>query len=199
MKNSPLPGSGPERPPLLRSEESGTPPVGGRILLVPVGSLDFSVLQWLCVALQDSLRLPCTVSAQRMDVSSAFNPVRRQVHSTQILSRLSALPVTDSTKILGVADMDLFIPILTFVFGEAQLGKKAALISTCRLRQSFYGLPDDETLFYERVEKEAIHELGHAFGLIHCGRFDCVMHFSNSIEQVDLKSNAFCESCEIPE
>lgn len=166
-----------------------------RILLVPIGPIDFSVLQWLSVALQDSLRLPCTVSRERIDPADTFNPARRQYYSTQILSRLAAFPDGDSTKILGVAAVDLFIPILTFVFGEAQLGKRAALISTHRLQQSFYGLPQDEKLFYERVEKEAIHELGHAFGLIHCQLWECVMHFSNSIEHVDLKSNAFCDHC----
>jgi archaemetzincin len=166
-----------------------------RILLVPIGSIDSAVLQWLSVALQDSLRLPCSIASERIDPADTFHPARQQYYSTQILSRLAAFPEGDSTKILGVAAVDLFIPILTFVFGEAQLGKRAALISTHRLHQAFYGLPADEKLFYERVEKEAIHELGHAFGLIHCGLWECVMHFSNSIEHVDLKSNSFCNQC----
>jgi archaemetzincin len=165
------------------------------ILLVPVGSIDPAVMQWLSVALQDSLEMECAISAHRINPTDAFHPVRAQYHSTKILSRLAALTNLDSTRVLGVAAVDLFIPILTFVFGEAQLGKQCALISTHRLHQSFYGLPEDNRLFFERVEKEAIHELGHAFGLIHCHSFDCVMHYSNSIEQVDLKSNAFCEEC----
>lgn len=167
------------------------------ILLVPVGSIDPAVLQWLSMALRDTMRMPCEVSSVRIDPAETFNPARRQYHSTEILSRVAALPGAGSKQILGVASVDLFIPILTFVFGEAQLGKTAAVISTFRLYQEFYGLKPDERLFYERVEKEAVHELGHTFGLVHCKRFDCVMHFSNSIEQVDLKSNSFCESCEL--
>lgn len=166
------------------------------ILVVPVGSVDPAVLQWLSMALRDTMRMPCEVSTVRIDPAEAFHPARRQYHSTQILSRVAALSEASSRQVLGVASVDLFIPILTFVFGEAQLGKTAAVISTHRLQQAFYGLEPDDKLFYERVEKEAVHELGHTFGLVHCKRFDCVMHFSNSIEQVDLKSNIFCESCE---
>lgn len=165
------------------------------IVLVPIGAVDPAVLQWLSVSLRDSLRMRCDLSPTRIDPAEAFHSGRQQYHSTKLLARLAEMPASDNARLLGIASVDLFIPILTFVFGEAQLGNRAALISTHRLQQSFYGLPPDENLFYERVEKEAIHELGHAIGLIHCKRFDCVMHFSNSIEQVDLKSNLFCDAC----
>lgn len=165
------------------------------IHLVPVGRIDPAVMAWLALALGDSLKLSCVVRDTAIDPSDAYHPARQQYHSTHILSKLTRLDGDDETKILGVAEVDLFIPILTFVFGEAQVGHRAAVVSVYRLRQSFYGLPEDEALFYERCEKEAIHELGHAFGLVHCLRFECVMHFSNSIEQIDLKSNAFCADC----
>jgi archaemetzincin len=165
------------------------------ILLVPVGAVDPAILRWLTLALPDSLGLPCAVAPSPLDPTEAYDTIRRQYYSTRILGRLAAMDGTAATKVLGIAEVDLFIPILTFVFGEAQLGKQAALISTHRLRQSFYGLPDDEKLYFERIEKEAIHELGHAFGMVHCRRYDCVMSFSNSIERVDLKQNAFCSDC----
>jgi archaemetzincin len=164
------------------------------IHIVAVGFVDAGILQWLSVALSDSLRLPCRVLNERVDPVDAFDARRQQHNSTQILAKLAAMD-HHQIKILGVTAEDLFIPILTFVFGEAQLGKQAALISLHRLRQTFYGLPEDDSLLYERCEKEAIHELGHSFGLIHCSRFDCVMHFSNSVEQIDIKSNAFCPEC----
>src|SRR5262245_6174964 len=145
------------------------------ILLVPIGSIDPTVLQWLTMALRDTMRMSCEVSEVRIDPADAFNAARRQYHSTEILSRVAALPEAASAQILGVASVDLYIPILTFVFGEAQWKKTAAVISTYRLRQEFYGLGPDEKLFYERVEKEDVHELGHNFGLVHCNRFDCVM------------------------
>jgi archaemetzincin len=164
-------------------------------MLVPVGSVDTAVLQWLSAAIPDTIGTSCSISREIIDPADTYHVARQQYNSTQILSKLIQLSKQNDVKFLGVASVDLFIPILTFVFGEAQLGKCAAVISTHRLRQSFYGLPDDEKLFYERCEKEAIHELGHTFELIHCPKFDCVMHFSNSIEQIDLKQNTFCSDC----
>jgi archaemetzincin len=69
-------------------------------------------------------------------------------------------------------------------------------MSTRRLHQESYGLPEDTRLLFGRAEKEAVHELGHAYGLAHCRSFDCVMRFSNSVEQVDLKPGHFCQLCE---
>ena len=74
-----------------------------------------------------------------------------------------------------MTDVDLMIPILEFVFGEAELGGLRRIVSTYRLRQEFYGLPPDPALSIERTIKEARHEWGHALGLRHCRRFDCVM------------------------
>ncbi|MEE9271047.1 MAG: hypothetical protein V3V49_12390 [Candidatus Krumholzibacteria bacterium] len=92
-------------------------------------------------------------------------------------------------------DADLFIPVLTFVFGEAQLNGRAAVASMYRLRDSFYGLPDDRNRLIERLQKEAVHELGHVFNLAHCNNYSCVMHASNGVEEVDLKKVTFCRGC----
>jgi len=100
--------------------------------------------------------------------------------------------------VLGVADSDLFIPILTFVFGEAQLGPAdatAALVSMYRLRQEFYGMPPDPETLSARLLKEALHELGHTFGLRHCADYRCVMSSSPSVENIDLKLAQFCPAC----
>lgn len=164
------------------------------IQLVPVGGVDRDILEFLSATVGEIIGAKCTVSSSAVDPADAFNSARRQYNSTQILLKLMDRSA-NGEKLLGVADVDLFIPVLTFVFGEAQLENRAAVISVHRLRQQFYGLPSDETLFYERCEKEAVHELGHAFGLVHCRDFECVMHFSNSIEQVDLKTNSFCQKC----
>ncbi|MFQ6039016.1 MAG: archemetzincin, partial [Candidatus Aminicenantales bacterium] len=64
-----------------------------------------------------------------------------------------------------------------------------------RLRQEFYRLPEDRTLFLARCVKEAVHELGHAFGLRHCPNPRCVMHFSNSLLDTDKKTASFCQRC----
>ena len=91
--------------------------------------------------------------------------------------------------------MDLYIPVLTFVFGEAQLADGGAVVSAHRLRQEFYGMPTDPELLHERLLKEALHELGHTYGLRHCPDYTCVMSSSNGVERIDLKGAEFCPTC----
>jgi archaemetzincin len=98
-------------------------------------------------------------------------------------------------KVLGISERDLFIPMLTFVFGQAQMDGQYALVSTARLRQEFYGLPGMDPLLDQRLIKEACHELGHAFGLAHCGNAACPMSLSTTIRHVDSKSTEYCDGC----
>lgn len=166
------------------------------IKLVAIGDVDRGLLEYLALTLPGAFGARCVEIAASMDPQEAYNATRRQYHSTQLLARLREFDDGCASKILGVTELDLFIPIFTFVFGEAQVGGSVALMSTHRLHQSFYGLPEDRELFFARAEKEATHELGHAYGLVHCRNLDCVMRFSNSVEEVDLKSNDFCRLCE---
>ena len=124
-----------------------------------------------------------------------FDPLRRQYNSSQILLQLINAPPADALKILGVVEVDLFIPILTFVFGEAQLGGIGALVSLHRLNNKFYGLPEDRRLLTQRLVKESLHELGHTFGLIHCTYPQCVLNASTYVEDIDQKSPELCPRC----
>ena len=175
-----------------------TPGAGGarpEVHLVRIGSVDPAVIEYLSLALADGLSFGCRIREGTIDPLPAFDERRGQFRADEILARIAALEVGDGAKVLGVADVDLFLPVLTFVYGQAQVRSRAALLSVHRLRQEFYGLPPDEDRFLERCEKEALHELGHTFGLVHCSRWDCLMHFSNSIEEVDLKGRGFCRRC----
>lgn len=125
----------------------------------------------------------------------SYDAVRNQYYSTKILKEMLREVPGDAFKILGVTDKDLCIPILTYVFGEAQLGGTAAVVSLARLRQEHYGAPPDRPLLLERLRKESLHELGHTFGLIHCSSRDCVMYLSNTVVDVDRKGRNFCRSC----
>ena len=166
-----------------------------RITIVSVGKVETEILDYLKFVLSAICAVPCAVLDARIAARNAYSAKRQQYDANQILEELLRLELSTNCKVLGVTDADLFVPIFTFVFGLAQVGGQAALISTCRLRQQFYGLPKDDNLFLLRCEKEAAHELGHAFGMVHCPNYECVMHFSNSIEQVDLKSATLCSSC----
>ena len=126
----------------------------------------------------------------------AYDKARRQYLADAILSHLRTLELLAAHKVLGVVDLDLYAPGLNFVFGQASLRGREAIIALPRLREEFYGLAKDEPLFQERVLKEAIHELGHTYGLSHCPHPRCVMHFSNSLVDTDLKGKTFCSRCQ---
>jgi predicted Zn-dependent protease len=100
-----------------------------------------------------------------------------------------------AVKALVVTEVDLFIPMLSFIYGQAQLGGPAAIVSLARLRQEFYDLPADAGLLGERARKESLHELGHTLGLVHCHDAGCVMSLATNIRQVDLKSGDYCRLC----
>jgi archaemetzincin len=124
----------------------------------------------------------------------AFDPRRGQYSSTEILRWLVGHS-RPGGRTLAVTDVDLFIPVLTFVYGEAQLGGSAAVVSTARL--SAAPEPDpDRTLFNSRVFKECVHELGHTFGLLHCDSRSCVMARSVNLIEVDAKHMSLCSDCE---
>ena len=165
------------------------------ISLVPLGRIERRHLEPLAEGLTRQLRAACLIEPDGPNGEFAYNPVRGQYHSTAVLKRLLQEPHGESWRVLGVTDFDLYIPILTFVFGEAQLGNTGALVSTHRLRPEFYGMPKDPELLQERLLKEAIHELGHTFGLAHCPDYLCVMSASHSVERIDLKQADFCATC----
>lgn len=166
-----------------------------RLLIVAVGSPPVKVLKSLRESLALNLEAEVHLADQPMDPQFAYLDSRGQYHSTLMLGRLDQLHQQFSGRILGVTTHDLCIPILTFVFGEAQFPGRAAVVSLHRLRQEYYGLPQDEALLNERAQREALHELGHTFGLEHCPRWDCVMHFSNSVDDIDIKGGDYCTSC----
>ena len=129
------------------------------------------------------------------DPELPFDADRGQYNSTRFLGHLLSGLDEGVSKVLGVTSVDLFVPVLTFVFGEAQLDGNAAVVSTHRLRNEAYGLPADERILMDRLDKEAVHELGHTYGLVHCVTPTCVMRSSTYVEEIDLKSAEFCPAC----
>ena len=164
--------------------------------LLPIGDVDDGLLSDLGASLQVVLSIPCAVLPNRLNPQFAFHGERQQYHSSEILQRMQSFLTADSWRLLGVAAVDLYIPILTFVFGEAQMGGPCGVVSVHRLRQEFYGLPPDHELFRQRALKEAVHELGHTVSLTHCEDYRCAMAPSHAVEWIDLKESTLCTNCQ---
>jgi archaemetzincin len=160
----------------------------------PAAEPRLGTLEHLAVGLSRTFQTPCQIRPGLLESSFALEPGRGQYHSTAILQRLERAGECDA-RVLGVTSVDLFVPVLTFVFGEAQLEGNCALVSMARLKEEFYGMPAREDLLHERLLKEAVHELGHTFGLRHCDDWRCVMTSSHGVERLDIKTAEFCAAC----
>ena len=166
-----------------------------RLQLLPIGTPNRAALEELGGRLAAQFRVGWELLPRPLDVGFAFHAEREQYHSSEILGRMSRMVGPDTWRLLAVTDHDLYIPILTFVFGEAQIAGQCAVVSSHRLRQEFYGLPADAEMLRERLWKEAAHELGHTLRLTHCESYDCVMASSHAVEWIDVKQGEFCGSC----
>ena len=164
--------------------------------LLPIGDFDGRLLAELAPAMANLFRVPTEILQIRLDPEFAYHPERQQYHSSEILQGMQPHVGADSWRVLGITAMDLYIPILTFVFGEAQIGGPCGLVSIHRLQQEFYGLPPDHDLVRQRLIKEAVHELGHTLDLTHCDDYQCAMAPSHAVEWIDLKDSALCPSCQ---
>ncbi len=157
---------------------------------------DERLLDEVRASVERTFRAPARLHHAAARPLDAFDARRGQHSSTRILGWLLGARPRHAGKMLAITDVDLFIPILTYVFGEAQLGGLAAVVSTARLGGGLGSLLDAR-LTTARVIKEAVHELGHTFGLIHCATPRCVMTRSASVADVDNKSAALCHDCRI--
>lgn len=162
------------------------------IYIQPVGTIQKGIIEYLIPAIRDIFSTEGDASPPFELPEHAYNPARKQHHSSIVLEKMMEDAPPDA-RLLGVADVDLYVPGLNFVFGEAC--GNAAIISVFRLREEFYGRKENPQLFIDRIVKEAVHELGHISGLRHCPDVRCVMHFSNCLEDTDMKSAAFCHRC----
>lgn len=164
------------------------------IALVPIGHVEARVMTHLSAVIEATFGRKCFVREPLPTPEYAYDTRREQYSAHSILARLRA---GAAERILGVADLDLYVPELNFVFGLADRGGRRAVIALPRLRSSFYRERENEALFLERAAKEAIHELGHTYGLTHCPNPRCVMHFSNWIGDTDVKQAQFCATCRL--
>jgi len=174
--------------------EKRTKKTAGRVLLVPLGHPPRALLDPVSRAAREIFGLAGRLG-ERIDLPPwTYLPERRQYDSTEIL-RFLGRRAAGEEKILGVTDADICVSLFTYVFGEAELPGRAAIVSMRRFRQAFYGLPDDAALTEARTVKEALHELGHTLGLVHCIDASCLMHAADTVEDTDVKRRTLCPRC----
>jgi archaemetzincin len=169
-----------------------------KIVIIPVGGkIDVAELDFLVPPLEATFEAAVEFGSRVPLPGLAYNTRRAQYLSSEILEVLNArVPVPENGRVLAITNEDLYVPDLNFVFGQADTYTGVAIISLARLRPEFYGQPPDEPLFHDRAITEAVHELGHTLGLIeHCSNPKCVMHWSNSLADTDIKGHRFCPKC----
>jgi len=164
-----------------------------KITLKPLGKIADEIMDEIKGRVGGIFHCSVEIKAGLSNLAQAYNPERKQYFSSKLLASLKKSERDE--RVVGIADVDLYVPRLNFVFGEADILSGTAIVSLYRLRQEYYGLAPDEALYMERATKEIVHELGHTFGLGHCLNNKCVMHFSNSLADTDLKEVSFCSSC----
>ena len=165
------------------------------ITLLSFGHFDRGFLEKISEAVAQEFNCAVSIKEARLDLTGFFDPNRRQYNGDQLLKEVHSMSINTSKKSIGLFNVDLFIPILTYIFGQAQLGGPTAIASLYRLSNEKYGiLPNDDQIL-ERFKKEIIHELGHTFKLLHCYTTTCVMRSSTYVEDIEQKEAQFCPKC----
>lgn len=165
------------------------------IFVAPVKFSNAQLLKNIIKELSNKFIIPFRTLELQLELGKFYSEERSQYFSTQIIAEAMNLTNEINGKIILLTEVDIYVPVLTFVFGEAQLNGKHSIVSVCRLHEEFYSGESNDKLLLERSLKEVLHELGHNFGLHHCSNWDCVMHSSPGIEDVDIKGGGYCKSC----
>ena len=166
------------------------------IYVCPLGPVGEDILDCVTHSLETRSKMAVSVLPAMGDPSYAYDEGRGQYSSKRVLKRLAACCPRETFKIIGVTQLYLYIPILTFVFGAAEMSGQCAVVSTQRLDPRYYNQPVDHNLLLARVEKTTVHEFGHSLGLIHCRDRRCVMFSSTRIADTDFKKTQFCLTCQ---
>jgi archaemetzincin len=167
------------------------------ILLIDHGNFEKDFLESIAESISREYHLPVSIREIHSDLSKFYDPMRRQYNGNELMKELLSWSSSDPSKKIALFRNDLFIPILTYIFGQAALNGNVGVASLYRLRNEQYGMKKDENLLLERFQKVVIHELGHMFGLVHCHFPPCVMRSSTYVEDIDQKSQHLCSKCRI--
>jgi archaemetzincin len=165
------------------------------IVIVNHGNFEKDFLEKIAARIYQEFLLPVTIEERHIDLGEYYDPMRRQYDGNSLLKELDSHSSPPHVKKIGLFRVDLCIPILTYIFGQAPLNGKTGIASLYRLRNEQYGMKKDENLLLDRFKKVITHELGHTFGLLHCHVPNCVMISSTYVEDLDQKGHHLCNKC----
>jgi archaemetzincin len=165
------------------------------IHLIAYGQFDTEFLERIAAEIALELNYPVSLTQGHLDLSEYLDPRRRQYDGNKLIKVVDAMAPPEASKVMGLFTVDLFIPILTYIFGQAFLNGRTGIASMHRLKNEYYGMKPNKFLLFERFKKEIIHELGHTLGLKHCYLPPCVMQSSTYVEDIDQKESGFCPQC----
>ncbi|HRY31591.1 MAG TPA: archaemetzincin [Bacteroidales bacterium] len=165
------------------------------IVLISFGQFEAAFLLSIAREVKREFHHPVRIREGHLDLSEHYDAVRGQYNANSLLKAVDQMHRPEHTKTFGLFQVDLFIPILTFIFGQAFLNGRSGIASLYRFRSERYGMKSNEDALLERFTKEVIHELGHTFGLVHCYFPGCVMQSSTYIEDIDQKNAGLCAQC----
>jgi archaemetzincin len=165
------------------------------LYVLAVGEVDESAMRWAEAVAAEWFPFPVGRLHPLPTPDGSWDEARGQHRSVEIMKAVARAVPPGAARVVGITEHDLSIPLLTFLFGQAQLDGPVAVVSLCRLRQEFYGFPANAELLKERLTKEMLHELGHTFGLTHCSRRECAMSLATHVEAVDSKGAGWCPDC----
>lgn len=163
--------------------------------MISHGHFDEFCLKLIAESIEQEFGYPVLLQENHRDIHFYYDPARRQYDANRLLRLLAAFKSSEIIKTIAMVRVDLFIPILTYLFGQAYFNGNTGIVSIYRLRNEQYGMPADQKLLIERLQKVVIHELGHTFGLVHCLVPSCVMRSSTYVEDIDQKNSTFCVNC----
>lgn len=182
-------------PPEPISEEAVVPGPEAPIMLLPVGPLDVATLEVIRAPIEDIYGRRTQIGGSLPVPKYAYNPTREQYHSSAILKRVETARVPEWDAAVGITEVDLFVPEVPFIFGEADRSTRSALISLRRLRAEA-GAPEmRRDILSRRFVSEVIHQIGLIRGLAHCPNNRCVMYFAAAVSDIDKRGSSLCANC----
>ena len=165
------------------------------ITLISFGFFEKELLEMIVNDVEREFMIPVKTREGYLDLSEYYDSARKQYNGNELLKEIEFRFASETAKTLGIFNVDLFIPILTYIFGQAFLNGRSGIASIYRLNNERYGIKKDQNIFVNRIRKEVIHELGHTFGLLHCTNSSCVMRSSTYVEDIDQKNHSLCLKC----